>query len=83
MGVTFACLIKKNQLGAPGWLSLLNIYLQVRSGHDPRVLGLSPTSGSLLNRDSAPPFPAVISLTLALSQINKEKSKIDFWQANK
>jgi len=38
---------KTNTAGAPGWLHLRTSAF--RSGHDPRVLGSSPASGSLLS----------------------------------
>ena len=45
------------------------------SGHDPRVLGWSPMSGSLLREESASPsssaLPSVCALSLALYHINK------------
>jgi len=46
------------------------------SGHDLRVLGSSPASGSLLSRESA--SPSLSPSTLALSQINKilKKKKV-------
>ena len=53
--------------GAPGWLSQLSVTFS--SGHDPRVLGLSPTLGSLLSGGSAS-LSLFHSLTL-LSQGNK------------
>ena len=38
------------------------------SGHDPRVLGWSPTSGSLLSRQSASPSaPPLLLLSLSLT----------------
>ena len=40
----------KKRLGAPGWLSQASAF---DSGHDPGVLGLSPTWGSLLSKESA------------------------------
>ena len=41
-------------------------------GHDPRVLGWNPTSGSLLNRECASPSPTPPAvLSLSLCQINK------------
>ena len=45
------------------------------SGHDPRVLGLSPASGSFLGRESASPSayrsPCLCFLSLSLSLTNK------------
>ena len=58
----------------PGWLSRSSAF---SSGHDPRVLGLSPMLGSLLSGESASPSPIAPPLTLSfscsffLSQINK------------
>ena len=43
--------------GAPGSLSWLNICLWLRSRS--QVLGLSPTLGSLVSRESASPSPFV------------------------
>ena len=59
--------IRRGIVGAPVWLSHLRSAF--RSGHDPRVLGLSPASGFLLSRESA--SPAAIPSARALSQINK------------
>ena len=42
--------------GAPGWFSQLPVAFGL--GRDPRVLGWSPTSGSLLSRESASPSPS-------------------------
>ena len=55
----------------PGWLSRLSAAFS--SGHDPEVLGSSPTSGSLLSGESASPSaPApVLSLAHSVSWINK------------
>ena len=41
------------------------------SGHDPRVLGSSPTSGSLLSRESASLSPCAPPPACALSLSNK------------
>ena len=43
------------------------------SGNGPRVLGLSPRSGSLLSGEPASPFPPThaLSFAICLSQINK------------
>ena len=40
-------------LGAPGWLSQLSVPLDFSSGHDLRVVGLSPMSGSMLGMEPA------------------------------
>ena len=56
----------------PMWLSQLSICFG--SGHDLRVLGLSPRWGSLLSGEPASPFTPCscsLSLSLSLSQINK------------
>ena len=63
----------KNVYRVPGWLSQLSFSL----GHDLRVLGWSPESGSQLSGDlasppaSAAPPACVLSCSLALSQMNK------------
>ena len=58
MAVGLAVLIKMwEDLGAPGG-SVGEVSAFV-SGHGPRVLGSSPTSGSLLSRLLPPPWPAV------------------------
>ena len=59
----------KSRDGAPGWLSWLSICLWL--DHEPRVLGLSPASGSLLSRDPTSPSPPALSPAHALSQISK------------
>ena len=51
--------------GGAWGLSWLNVCLG--SGHDPRVLGLSPVSGSLLGGKCAPPFPSASPPACALS----------------
>ena len=51
------------------------------SGHDPRVLGSSPTSGSLLSRElaSSPHFSACLCLlVISVCQINKLFKKFFF-----
>ena len=62
----------------PGWLSWLSVIFD--SDHDPRVLGLSPVSSSLLSGELALPFPCApspaLSLSLSLCQINKIFKKI-------
>ena len=60
----------KGRLGdSVGWVSAFGL------GHNPRVLGLSPASGSLLSRKPASPSPTppacVPALTAILSLINK------------
>ena len=55
-------LIRTTESRVPGCLSGLNVCLS--SGHDPRVLGSSPTSSSLISEESAspsapPPAPAL------------------------
>ena len=49
------CIFKKkggHLGGSVSWVSAFS------SGHDPRVLGWSPKSGSLLSRESASPSPS-------------------------
>ena len=62
---------QKNVYGAPEWLSRLRSAFGL--GHDPRVLRLSPTSGSLLSGLPASPSPSAVppACTLFLSQINE------------
>ena len=61
---------KPEAIGAPGWLNQLGTALG--SGHDPRVLGWSSMSGSLLQGEPASPSPLLmLSHVLSLSQINK------------
>ena len=62
---------KNKEAGASGWLSRLSICFA--SGHDPRVLGSSPMSDSLLSGESASPSPSAAPLAYALSlcQINR------------
>ena len=43
-------------LGAPGWLSQLSIWLRFSSGHDFRVVGLSPMLGTVHSEKSARDF---------------------------
>ena len=47
--------------GSVGWASAFG------SGHDLRVLGSSPASGSLLSREPAPPTPPLPALCPLLS----------------
>ena len=39
--------------GAPGWFSVERPTLDFGSGHDPRIMGSSPASGSTLNMETA------------------------------
>ena len=59
--------------GGPGWLS--HYVSAFSSGHEPRVLGSSPTWGSLLSRKPAfpshTPLACVPSCAVYLCQINK------------
>ena len=57
------------QCGAPG--GSVSEVSAFGSGHDPRVLGWSPASGSLLSGEPAFPSPSLSSATHPLSQINK------------
>ena len=68
----------KFYLGAPGWLSQLSV--DFSSGHDLRVMKLSPASGSALNMEpawdafslsSSAPSPSshALSHSLSLSKI--------------
>ena len=68
VGVVTIKKLKKKNRGtwvALRWLSAFG------SGHDPRVLGLSPASGYLLGGESASPPPILCSFSLSLSQMNK------------
>ena len=50
------------------WVAQLVKHLPLCSGHDPRVLGLSPRSSSLLSKESVSPSPSVpLVLSLSLS----------------
>ena len=45
---------KTNKSGAPGWLSQLSIQLLILgSGRDPRVVGSSPASSSMVSMEAA------------------------------
>ena len=56
----------------PGWLS--GWVSAFGLGHDPGILGLSPTSSSLLGGETASPSPSdppLLLLACSLCQINK------------
>ena len=59
-------IVRKRNCGALGWLSQLSVF---GSGHDPRFLGPSPVTSSLLSRESASPFapPHAHALSLNLN----------------
>ena len=61
---------RKNEIGEPEWLIQLSVCLLARVKIPP---GLSPTSGSLLSRESASLSPSVppTACILSLSQINE------------
>ena len=61
----------KTVSGAPGWLSLLGICLQLRS--DLGILRWSPTSDSLRRGEPASPSAPLPAHALSLSQVKKKK----------
>ena len=72
-GLPICCWIEVVAVGAPGWLSWLDICLWL-SGHDLRILGSNPVLSSLFNREpaSSPPFPSLPAPCLcSLSLSNK------------
>ena len=64
---------KKVCKGAPRWLSQLKC-LPLAQGHDPRVLGSSPTSGFLLSRQPDSPFPSAGPFPLLVVSNKKIKN---------
>ena len=63
---------KRTYRGAPGWLSWLSACLWLRSW--PQGPWIKPRISSLLGWESASPSPSVLSLALALSQVNTLKN---------
>ena len=65
--------IKTYNSGVPGRLTRLSTQLDFSSGHDSRIMGLSPTSGSTPSMepawDSLPCLPLPLSLSLSLKKI--------------
>ena len=57
--------------GTWGAQSVKPLTLDLGSGQDLRVMGLSPASGSALSTESAYPSPSALSPILFLSKINK------------
>ena len=67
------CYRNREGRGAPGWLSQLSFWLDFGSCCDPRVLGSSPASSSVLSMETALALSLSLCLSLCLSTINIRK----------
>ena len=78
-------MLTEGTIGVPRWLSWLRSCFG--SGHDLRVLGLSPLLGSLLSRESACPSAPPPTHIPSVSQINKQniffKKKNEYHKKNR